>query len=280
MPHPVANTFHQAAELVASSPIRRGNCLHFAESDEIVYAGDIHGHRQNLARVIARSDLPGHPSRRLVLQELLHGGPIDEKGGDRSVEVLLRAARLKINHPDRVFFLIANHDLAQLTGNEITKNGVGMCKAFDAGVDHAFGDSAGEVRAAVHELLRSLPLAARCPNGMFLAHSLPSPDRMELVDWDILNRPYRDEDLRRGGSLYEWTWGRRHTAEQLADLAGRLDAEQFLMGHQPVEAYEIQHDRAVILASDSAHGVVMIFSAGEPVPNERLAELIKPIVTL
>lgn len=281
MPHPAANTFLQAARLIARDGLREGNRLDFAAGDEVIYAGDIHGHRRNLSRIIAYADLPARPNRRLVLQELLHGGPTDPAGGDRSVEVLLRAARLKLAYPDRVFFLMGNHDLAQFTGNEITKEGLAMCKAFDAGLDHSFGPAADEVRAAVHELLRSLPLAARCPNGMLMTHSLPSPNRMDLIDWDIFTRPYRDQDLHRGGSVYEWTWGRGHTPGQLDDLTARLGARQFLMGHQPVEAgYEVVHDRAVVIASDNAHGTVMVFSAGQPVPDGDLPGLIHPIVAL
>lgn len=281
MPHPVAKTFLEAAHLVAEAAPRDANCLNFADAREIVYVGDIHGHRRNLAKVIKHADLPAHPGRRLVLQELLHGGPTDDNGGDRSFEVLLRAARLKIRHPEQVFFLMGNHDLAQITGNEVTKNGHGLCKAFDAGLDNSFGPAAQEVRTAINDLLRRLPLAARCPNGMFMTHSLPSPGRMGLIDWEILARPYRQEDLRRGGTVYEWTWGRGHTAEQLDELADRLQARQFLLGHQPVETgYEIVHGRAVVIASDDDHGAVMVFGADQAVPDEKLAGLVRPIVAL
>jgi len=281
MAHPVAQTFLDAAGLLERDELRDGNCLNFTAEDEIVYVGDIHGHRQNLAKVIARSDLAGHPRRRLVLQEVIHGGPTDAEGADRSVEVLLRAARLKVTSPQRVFFLMGNHDLAQLTGNEITKDGRGVCQAFEAGLEHSFGPAAGQVRSAVYAMLEAMPLAGRCPNGMFLSHSLPSPARMGLIDWEILRRPYRPDDLRRGGSVYEWVWGRQHTPEQLAELAERLGATQFLLGHQPVETgWRIEHERLVLLASDHGHGAVMVFDAGQAVANDRLGDLIRPIAAL
>ena len=125
MAHPVANTFAEAAELVAGDDNRRGNCLGFEGGEKIIYVGDIHGHRHNLAKVIAHAALGAHPARRLVLQELIHGGQADQAGNDRSVEVLLRAARLKISYPKQVFFLLANHDISQITGHEILKDGRG-----------------------------------------------------------------------------------------------------------------------------------------------------------
>ncbi len=280
MAHPVANTFASAAELVAEDDNRQGNCLVFRPGEKIIYVGDIHGHRRNLAKVIAHAALGAHPARRLVLQELIHGGQPDQAGADRSVEVLLRAARLKISYPKQVFFLMANHDIAQITGQEITKEGRGECESFDAGLDNSFGPDAAEVRSGVHKLLGSLPLAARCENGVFMAHSLPGSNRMDLIDFDILNRPYVDEDFQRGGTLYEWTWGRGHSAEQLAELAERLEVSRFLLGHQPCKTgYQVQHDTSIILDSHHSHGVIMEFDAGLPL-NENLDEHIRPIVAL
>ena len=280
MAHPVAKTFVAAAELIAGDDNRRGNCLGFEGGEKIVYVGDIHGHRRNLAKVIAYAALGTHPARRLILQELIHGGEPDQAGNDRSVEVLLRAPWLKISYPRQVFFLLANHDIAQITGQEITKDGRGECESFDAGLDNAFGPDAGEVRSAVLRFFRSQPLAGRCENGVFMTHSLPSPNRMELIDFDILTRPYADEDFQRGGTLYEWTWGRDHSAEQLAGLADRLETKRFLMGHQPCKTgYQVPHDISIILDSHHSHGVIMEFDAGLAL-DENLDEHIRPIVAL
>lgn len=288
MGHPVARTFLEAAELIRNDHARRGNLLEFAGGEEIIFTGDIHGHRPNLTKIIRHADLAAHPQRRLVLQEIIHGGPASspetgpsDPGPDRSVELLLRAARLKLSYPGQVHFLMGNHDLAQFSGGEITKDGRGECKAFDAGLEAVFGRDSKEVCQAVYEMLRSLPLAGRCANGAFLSHSLPGPHRMQQVDWQILQRPYADEDFRRGGTVYEWTWGRGHTKEQLAEIAARVGARLFLLGHQHIEAgHDVQLGCIVILASSHAHGEVMVFDAGEEISLESLAGYIKPIVAL
>ena len=293
MPNPVAEAFRNAARLSAQDARRQGNLLRFAAGEEIVYAGDLHGNRQNLARIIAFCDLAAHPDRRLVLQEIVHcergpqsrgigfGDPALDAGGDLSPDVLLRAVRLKLAQPERVYFLIGNHDLAEITGQEIAKGGRGMCRDFKARLIACFGDQADEVHAAIAEFLHSLPLAARCANGAFLTHSLPAPARMPLVDWTILNRPYQPADLLRGGSVYEWTWGRGHSAQQLAELAQRLDARCFLLGHQPVEeGFRIEHGRLVLLATDHAYGAIMVFDAGAEMPQEDLPQHIRPVYSL
>jgi len=281
MAHPVAETFIRAADLVANDDCREGNWLSFDAGEKVVYTGDIHGNRQNLTKILSYADVGTHPNRRLVLQELIHGGAPTKAGNDRSVELLLRAARLKIAHPERVFFLMGNHDLAQFTGSEITKSGGGMCRAFDDGLIESFGPDADEVRQAVNDLLCAMPLAGRCAGGTLMAHSLPSPGGMGRMDWTVFDRPYQDSDLVRGGSVYEWLWGRGHTAEQLAQLREKFDATFFLVGHQPVDmGYEPMGDCGAIIASEGPHGQALLFDAGETLDAEELPLLLSPIVAM
>ncbi len=277
----VADIFREAARLNAEDARREGNVVRLDESSDVVIAGDLHGNRTGLAKVISYAALPAEPQRRLVLQEIIHG-PVDPRTGhDRSAELLLRTARLKTAHPEQVYFLLANHDVAQLTGNEILKDGRGFCKGFDEGVAYCFGDEAPEIGDAIRQFLASAPLAVRCCGDVFVCHSLPSPNRWEAVGVEILSRPIRPEDLRRGGAVYEWTWGRRHTAEQLDALAGQLGAELFILGHQPCEkGFKIISPRGIILSSDHDRGCVIHLPANGPMTAEAVRGRILPLATL
>lgn len=281
MGNPVSDIFRTCWGLLANCPFRQGNCLEFQADDQIVYAGDLHGHRGNLAKLIAYCKLDSHPHRRLVLQEIIHGGPAAPSGADRSFDLLLRAARLKLAHPKQVFFLLGNHDLAQCTGNEITKEGRGVCRAFRQGLQESFGQDAVEVHDAMAEMLLAMPLAARCPNGVMMSHSLPSPERMGLIDWSILDRPYQKSDFLRGGSVYEWVWGRRHLAEAVDEMARRLGVKLFLLGHQPQEqGCHIVSDQAVILDTTHAHGCVAVFRGDEELTAQSLADKLLKVARL
>lgn len=281
MPSAIADIFRQAAELNLVDDRRKGNVLHVDIGCPLVVTGDIHGYRPGLTGAIRRAALDADGRRLLVLQEIIHGPPQAPSGHDRSIEPLLRAARMFIAHPRQVLFLMGNHDLAQLTGNEISKDGRGACKAFQAGLDHCMGQDAPEVLQAVREFLQSLPLAAKCPGGVFIAHSLPSPKRMQAAGTDILHRPYRPEDLRRAGAAYEWTWGRGHTAEQLDALAATLGVEFFLLGHQHVaEGFRVVSPRCATLASDHAHGCAMEFGSDDRLTAESAAACVRPIAAM
>lgn len=281
MAGPVAQQFHQAAELNRNDPRRKGNLVTLAEGTDVVVAGDLHGNRSALAKIFSAADLGAHPSRRLVLQEIVHGPPDPRCGKDRSIEPLLRAARAKVELPEQVLFLLGNHDVAQVSGSEITKEGHRVCLEFLEGVRYAYGESAEEILDAICDFLRSLPLAIRCPGGTLLAHSLPSPNRAAMGGTEILARPYEEADFRRGGPVYEWTWGRSQTPEQLDELAQELNVSYFVLGHRHTAmGWEAIAPRAVTIASDHEHGVIVHFRADDALDAESVASHVLPINAL
>ncbi len=278
MPSPVADIFRQAAELNRQDPRREGNTIVVPAGHQLLVAGDIHGQRMILNKIIAHAALAEHNERILVLQELTHG-PIDSATGqDRSIELAMRAARLKIARPQQMVLLLGNHDLAQATGKEITKGGRGACKDFVAGVRAAFEDDADEILEAIGEFFLSQPLVVRCANSTLVCHSLPSPNRMEAAGVEILTRESRQEDLFRGGPVYEWTWGRRHNESQVDELAEKLGVEFFVMGHQPSDiGWQLVTPRALIVASDHSNGCVLQFETAHPLTSELAVESLYPI---
>jgi hypothetical protein len=269
VPNAAADIFRQAARLNLQDDRRHGNLVELEGGCDVIVTGDIHGNRRAFSRIVSYFERPSSLPRRLVLQELIHG-PLDQTTGqDRSVELLLRAVRLKVDRPADVIFVMGNHDLAQITGSEIAKEGFPSCRAFDEGVRFAFEEQGGEVLVAVREFLISLPLAARCPNGVMITHSLPSPHRLKVPEsgtgTEILHRPYRPEDFLRGGAAYKWTWGRAQTDEQIDALAAELGVELFLLGHRHTRpGIEAVARRAIALASDHDHGCLLEFRSDQP----------------
>ena len=261
-----ADAFHRAADLVTHEPRRRGNLLDLGAPDDVLIAGDIHGRRESLQPLLRL--LNARPSMTLILQEIIHG-PLDPRTGhDRSAELLLRAVRAKLACPERVHFLLGNHDVAQITRSEITKRGRGVCQDFMSGITDSFGDEAPDVYMAAMAFLRALPLAARFDNGVLAAHSLPSPNRAHLGPPEILDRPSAPDDLQRGGAVYEWTWGRDQSPEQLDELAGRLGVSYFILGHRHLDdGYLDLADNAIAVDTSSPRGCVFRFNANHPVTS-------------
>ncbi len=280
MSNVVADIFRQAASLNVDDPRRKGNTVHLPGGVNLTVAGDIHGNRANLAKIISHASVDSAGERILVLQEIIHGPADPRSGFDRSAEVLLRAARLKAAHPLGVIILMGNHDLAQGTGYEITKQG-GACKQFDEGVRFAYGDKAADILEAIGEFCLSMPLAIRCPGGVMLSHSLPSPHRADAAGIDILDRIAEGDELIRGGAAYEWVWGRNQTDQQTDQLAEKLGVEFFLVGHKHIDmGHEIITSRTTVLNSANDHGAVACFNSDETLSIENIDRYIKPIVAI
>ncbi len=110
--------------------------------------------------------LDRHPGRHLVLQELIHGPLMypDDKG-DRSHQLLDVFAALKCQYPDRVHMILGNHELSELTGRSIGKDGEGLNAKFRRGIDTAYGASAGDI----HESTRPCSRPSRWRSGRRIA---------------------------------------------------------------------------------------------------------------
>lgn len=279
MTNPAAEIFLKAAELSANCPLRRGNVINITGGGKVIASGDIHGVRTSMTKIVSRFNSTQKPF--LIFQEIIHG-PLDPNGFDRSSELLLRAARLKIQHPDRVHFVLGNHDLAQFTGGEITKEGRGVCEGFKDSIKNEFGEGAYEVYSAIMKFFRALPLAVKFDNGVMIAHSLPSPNRMKFFNSAVLDNPPTEDDLKRGGAVYELVWGRDQAPQQLDELAKTFGAEFFLLGHRHInEGLLAIPPRAVAINSNASGGCIVEFDAGiDTISLDNIERYVKRIAEL
>ena len=276
-----AQVLFDAARLNREDPLLEGSTLVFPNYGQLVMTGDLHGHRRNFERLKHYCDLEHAGPRHVILHELIHEDVPTLAGRDTSHELLLDAARWKCEFPDQVHFLLSNHELAQLTRHEISKNGRIVTVAFEESVREAYGRDADEVLAGLDELIRSYPLAGRTPNRVLVSHSLPGLRELATFDATVLSRIPNDQDLHDGGSAHALVWGRYQSAAALQTLGELLDVDFFICGHQPQETgYEVLHEKMIILASDHNHGVFLTLDLSNPVTLESLIRNIRPFAAI
>lgn len=276
-----AEAIAEAARLNREDPLLQGSQLIFPDYGQLVMTGDLHGHARNFDKLQRFCSLEHFAPRHVILHELIHEEIVALFGSDSSHEVLLKAAQWKCDFPDQVHFLLSNHELAQLIGNEISKNGRVVTAAFEESVHRAYGREGDRVLEAIDELIRSYPLAGRTPNRVMVSHSLPGPRELPTFDATVLDRTPTDRDLAESGSAHALVWGRYQTPQVIESLCEMLDADFFICGHQPQETgYEVLHERMVILASDHSHGVFLTLDLSKPVTLESLTRNIRPFAAL
>lgn len=245
---------HEAAALNREDPLRRGSTLHFGSAGQLVVTGDMHGNLRNFDKLQKFCALERNPGRFVLLQELIHQELTRSDDVDLSIDLLLKAVAWKCAQPDNVFFLLSNHEMAQLRGQEITKGGRSVIRDFERGVAYRYGADADRVLQGVLDYIASLPLAARTASGVLMCHSLPDPLMLPTFDLSVFDRQLTDADLVPGGAAYAVCWGRFHSARDVEAFAQRLGVRVIIVGHTPQETGYNVIGNLIILASDHAHG--------------------------
>jgi hypothetical protein len=264
----------------------------------LIATGDLHDNPLHLARIARAAGLmPDHPTSdiphptsvsHLTLHELIHGDRL-VNGLDHSYRVLARAAAMKSAFPEKVHILLANHEIAQLTGTPVAKEGVRCNEAFEEGVYAAFAGDGGEQAAhdvlqAIRNFLGALPLAVRfkcrgLDGDILCAHSLPSPGHMDTFDLTALDRDLTEADFTtRTGAARALTWGRGHTPEQIEQLAKAWNIRLFILGHEKAEqGCTIVSPKAIVLNSDHEHGVYARVDLTQPSTAHELHDSCTPL---
>src|SRR5688500_9039035 len=204
----VCDLFDRAAQATADTPGRTGSVVDLPPSGRAVLTGDLHDQLDNYRAILKLADVTGADDHHVVFQEVVHGERL-VNGNDFSYRMLARIAALKLERPAQVHQVLSNHELAQLTGDGILKDGVSVVEAFHGGLVYGFGDAWEKVDAATGRYIRAMPLAVRSASDVLCAHSLPSARHRESFDAKVLARNLRDADMDcYEGSAHMMVWGR------------------------------------------------------------------------
>lgn len=276
----VCHLFDQAAEASLDSAVRDGGIALLPPVGCVIMTGDLHDNGLNFRRILKLAKLHKLTENHLVLHEIIHGSHF-VNGADMSIRTLIQVAALKLEFPNRVHLMHANHELAQLGGEGILKDGVSIVEAFDDGVDFMFGTDADFVREAMKRFIRSFLVAVKTPNGCLLSHSIPSQRHIDGFDLSVLERVPTEKDLSSQGDVYKMVWGRYQNDEVMDYLKKEWGVRHFITGHQPAEmGYEIQGKSMIILASDHNHGVALPINLSKVYEFNELIDAIVPLASI
>lgn len=264
------------------SAYREGNVVTLPSEGEVWMTGDIHDHRNNFRKFITLADLPNNPNRHIILHELIHGDHIDMNGAEDSWKMLYQAAKLKCDFTNQVHFLLANHDLAQVFGEGISKGGTDVCEAFRKGLKRDFPERYHFAEAAISDFLLSLPLAIRTHNGLWFSHSLPNEKDVETFDYNVFERELKGEDFKRKtGAAYQLIWGRGVREPGVAKFAEKMNAKLIITGHQPQDSgFLVNGEQHLIVASDHNQGVFVPLSLSDDYDMPAVTSRIKKFVAV
>src|SRR4051812_45433350 len=182
-PEKLLVSIRRATDLFRSTRGRRGGVISLDSAEEVMVVGDLHGNIPAFRKVLEVSALKQNHGRHLVLQELIHGHRhYPDDGGDKSHQLVDLVSALKCSCPDRVHLILGNHELSELTGRVIGKNGMQLNDQFRRGITTAYRPRDEAIYQAYRDLFAALPLAVRTPNRVFLCHTIPDPIYLDTID--------------------------------------------------------------------------------------------------
>jgi hypothetical protein len=276
-PERILMTVRRAIEHTRQTPGRTGHQIQLTDCNEVLVAGDMHGHIGNFQTILRAAELAKYPKRHLVLQELVHSSFFYPNGGDKSHQLVDLFSALKCQFPERVHYLPGNHEVAQMTGRMISKGDGTQNALFADGVKHAYGDHAAEICQAYYDLFRVSPLALRTPNNIFLCHTvvpakhLPTFDPMRLLD-----ESYSEADYAPGGTAYGILWGRDTSETTVDTFLRKVDAEYVITGHITTEAgFQVPNSKQIILDCASSPAAYILFPTDQKL---QLADLTQRVL--
>lgn len=272
-PAKVLAAVRQATRIFREAPGRHGSETRLTDAEDVIVVGDLHGNIPALLKVLEFARLDQHKKRHLVLQELIHGPRMyPDDGGDRSHQLVDMVCALKCQYARRIHVILGNHELSEITGRAIAKNGVPLNALFHIGIKTAYGDAADEIGEAYRELFLAFPLAVRTENRVLLCHTMPDGFWLDKFNPAILQaNEWTAEDMARGGSIYGITWGRDISQETVDRFLGMMDADWLVTGHQPCdEGYQVPNTRQIIIDGTDPFPTFLHFPATGEITLEQL----------
>lgn len=268
MPDPqrLLATLHRATALLRAQPGRKGRMIALPADREVIVCGDLHGHLGNFRSLLQQAQLDAQPQRHLVVQELIHGPFCYPNGGDKSHQLLDLTAALICQFPQRVHFLLGNHELSQWHNQLIGKGEINCNDLFRAGIEDAYGEHADEVYAAYVGLFAAAQVAIRTANRVFLSHTLPSARHLGAFDLGVVERDdFNAADVKLGGAIHSLLWDRDVSPANAAAFLQKVDADWLITGHIPTDAGFTQpNDQQLILDAKGTPGCYCIFPTDRP----------------
>lgn len=270
----VIELFRAGAAACRGASCRRGSIDLIRAPGHLIATGDLHDHPHHFKRLVEMAHLGTDRARHITLHEIIHP-PNLYNGVDYSYRALARVASLKAEFPEHVHVLLGNHELSQVFGAGIIKDGVKVVEAFNAGLEAVFNNDAAGVLDAIKEFVLAMPLALRVecnrPDGgrgidILCSHSLPGLAMMSRFDPGVLGRELTADDYQpRTGAAHIMVWGRGYDAEQLEDLVERWGVNLFILGHEKApDGVALVPPNAVVLNSDHDRGVCLEIDLSNP----------------
>jgi len=260
--------FEEAAAANYSDKYRQGDYLVLPPEGDTIISGDIHGNMENFDLLMEIADLKRNPKRHLVVHELIHNIYREGIMRDKSKEIIVWAAELKCEFPNNFHYVTGNHELAEIQGKGIMKDGIKVPLVFGTANQKNIkkGNYGSKYRTSAINFLKGLLVGVRHRGGIWMSHSIPSKAMhqfsLSLFDGkkatDELTTLVKSQQAYKQSVLEDLTWGRDFSDNLVQAFKTKVNANVIVIGHEFQEkGWHVPHKDMVILDTTGEQGTYL-----------------------
>lgn len=210
----------------------------------LIVVTDLHGNLEDYEAYLNLWDESDPDFHIVFTGDLIHGLDMDT---DKSVEIV-EDAMVKSEEYSNFHALLGNHEWAHITHQEIYKSGEDLLMNFKNLVSF----KKGYIEPSMTNYIRyfkSMPYFVKTANGLFISHSGPSAKVHDIEGFNSIFVWDYSSPI-----LYDFLWNRftkvtNYTRDDVSRFLDIVGSKYMIVGHCPVESYEIFGDQMIISSS-------------------------------
>jgi len=170
---------------------------------------------------------------------------------DKSIEIL-ESVITNYENNDNFHVLLGNHEWSIISGRVIFKAGENLSEKFENLLKSRFGDKYLEKLEIYKEFFKTLPIAVKTGNKVFISHAGPPANIYNINDIiNITNSGYPDNK-----KLFEILWNRceDYSKDDVNSFLKNVGCNVMVVGHTPVDGTKLVCKNQLIVSSSYSRG--------------------------
>jgi hypothetical protein len=230
-----------------------GKLLRITGKGKLLIITDLHGNLEDTNHYREIWDEFLERDDEVVLTgDVIHPVPGQE---DNSIDVLELVKSYDEKYPN-FHLLLGNHEFSHLSEALVYKGGVDQTREFESNVRerfHSRNDYWGRSKLREYEeYFRSRPIAVKTDNKVFISHAGPALSVETLDDIRNITQYGYFYVQQLAGMLFKRPGMFNYTDLQI--FMGIVECNVHVVGHTPVDGYELVYDMQMVVSSSDTQG--------------------------
>jgi hypothetical protein len=226
----------------------RGKLLELPKNGKAIIITDLHGNLEDYNKYISIWELYDSKTHLIITGDFIHGG---EGYADNSL-LILDSVMEKFEKYENFHVLLGNHESAHLSGVPVYKGFKNQKIRFEEQIRLKFRNKWENKLEKYLEFFKKLPVAVKTENKVLISHAGPSVNINNVEELANITNPGYFGNSRLSDLL--WNRPEDFSERELNSFLKTVGCEYSMVGHTPVNGFEIVYQKQMIISSSFSDG--------------------------